>query len=893
MHDTVFEALHAGATLITAGRRLARDLHRRYGERQLARGAKVWPSPLIIAWSDWIARHWQALSSKDARSLLDDTQALRLWESVIQESRWQENLLQPYASAALAQEAWGLMHAWRLPMPDPAKAANEDLLAFSHWAREYAGRRSAKSWLDNAVLTDVVSQGFEAGQLAAPARALLAGFDELTPQQARHIELLRAAGAEVTDEIGAAAVPGVLRLACRDTRDELETAAAWARRRLEASPSARVGIVVPELGERRALVIRALDDALAPGAIRPDVADATAARRPYHLSLGLPLADYPLVHTALLALELGGEPLPLAQAGSLLRSPYIGSVEEIPVRAALDVSIRQIGETRVSAHRLLALAAADGAGCPEFASRLRAWRAAMDRVLPRSLPSAWSQVFSGLLAILGWPGSRVPDSAEYQTLEAWRELLVTFAALDAVSGRISYPVAVASLRRLANERVFAPRTAEVPVQVMGLFEAAGLEFDHLWVSGLDDGVWPASPRANPFLDLRLQRTRGLPHSSAERELVVAQRVTARLVASAREVIVSHAELDGEQVLRASPLISGFSATTREALGLESVVCEPERLQSLGKLEMLLDAEAPALAEDVSLPGGTRLFRDQSACPFRAFAHMRLGAVALAEPQPGLDAAARGTLLHEAMRALWQRLGSHARLIALGEVELAREISRAVEAAIEALAARRRETFTARFRALEQQRLEALVLRWLTLERERRPFVVRARETRAALGIGGLRVEVVADRVDELEDGTLVIIDYKTGVARVADWFGARPAEPQLPLYAIAATGTVAALAFARLRADTCEFRGLARDTELLPAVGMLAGDRQAAAFGSWEAVLDSWCAALEALAVAFRAGAAAVDPRDGRQTCEHCDLESLCRVHEHPRWGEAIPEEPA
>jgi ATP-dependent helicase/nuclease subunit B len=180
-----------------------------------------------------------------------------------------------------------------------------------------------------------------------------------------------------------------------------------------------------------------------------------------------------------------------------------------------------------------------------------------------------------------------------------------------------------------------------------------------------------------------------------------------------------------------------------------------------------------------------------------------------------------------------------------------------------------------------------------LERERRPFVVRASETRAPLSVGGLRVEVIADRVDQMDDGRFVVIDYKTGRAHVKDWYGARPAEPQLPLYAIAAPGTVAALAYARLRPDACDFRGLAHESGLLPAVGTLADDKQAATVGSWEALLNDWRVTLEALAAAFRTGAAAVDPRDGRETCEQCDLEPLCRVHEHPRWGDVLPGEPA
>ena len=69
-----------------------------------------------------------------------------------------------------------------------------------------------------------------------------------------------------------------------------------------------------------------------------------------------------------------------------------------------------------------------------------------------------------------------------------------------------------------------------------------------------------------------------------------------------------------------------------------------------------------------------------------------------------------------------------------------------------------------------QILQALVAlqipsRLLTAPRD---LAALSRETRVPLSIGGLHVEVVADRVDELDGGALVILDYKTGRARVAD-----------------------------------------------------------------------------------------------------------------------------
>jgi len=37
--------------------------------------------------------------------------------------------------------------------------------------------------------------------------------------------------------------------------------------------------------------------------------------------------------------------------------------------------------------------------------------------------------------------------------------------------------------------------------------------------------------------------------------------------------------------------------------------------------------------------------------------------------------------------------------------------------------------------------------------------------------GGLTIRIVPDRVDELEGGARVVIDYKTGTPKINQWFG--------------------------------------------------------------------------------------------------------------------------
>ncbi|MEK7758645.1 MAG: PD-(D/E)XK nuclease family protein, partial [Pseudomonadota bacterium] len=406
-------------------------------------------------------------------------------------------------------------------------------------------------------LPDAVRNAISAGRLTPLRSLILAGFDELTPQQDALLNAVRAAGVTVTPLTSADQSARVARVGYDDRRAEIHAAAVWARAALESGQT-RIGVVVPDLSVQRANIVRLFDEALLPAALLPG-ADVV---RPYNVSLGEPLSAWPVIHAALLMLEFGTGSLPMARLGTLLRSPFLaGATNEASARAQLDALLRQEGEETVSISALLRRTqtelAKPQAAAPQLNAQLRAWRDAIPARATRLAPSAWSEQFAALLKLAGWPGDGPLDSDSHQAVMAWRELLAAFAAQDMVSTRPVYAEALATLRRMAGERVFQPQTPAAPVQVLGLLEASGLDFDSLWVMGLDDESWPPSPRPNPFLPLDLQRTRGLPHASAERELEFARRLTERLAASAGNVVFSHPLNSGDEKRRASPLLQAF------------------------------------------------------------------------------------------------------------------------------------------------------------------------------------------------------------------------------------------------------------------------------------------------------------------------------------------------
>jgi probable DNA repair protein len=590
------------------------------------------------------------------------------------------------------------------------------------------------------------------------------------------------------------------------------------------------------------------------------------------------------VASALAVLELASGTTPLEAVGRLLLSPYLGSAEsELSHRAMLDARLRRHGEALVSLRTVLRMAAANQSmawACPLLTRNLAELRQLLDVMPNRLLPSQWVEPLSQMLRAMGWPGERTLNSDEYQAVAAWKQLLTQFAALDEVSGKLSLKQALSRLQQAAKTAIFQSQTTEQPVQVLGLLEAAGLAFDHLWLSGLHDEVWPPVPQPNPFLPLSLQRRLGMPHASAERELEFARSVTTRLLSSASEVLVSYPQREKDRELRISPLLATLPEVTLKALHIPEYIDYRAVMHKTATLEAYVDQDGPVLAAGSAVAGGSGVLRDQAACPFRAFGRYRLGAQALEVPASGLSAAERGSLLHSVLELTWQNLQGQQQLLAL---DLTQRHELVTSVVVQVLAAEAKEyphVFTERFTALEQERLVNITLNWLEQDAQRPDFHIVATEQKRKVNIAGLEFEVKADRIDRLAAGGDMIIDYKTGKPSVADWFSVRPDEPQLPLYAVTHEENVEAVSFAWLSPREQRFIGLSRDAGVAQGIERFNDTKYAIGKPTWESLHQEWQSVLERLATEFRQGVASVDPKEGANTCLYCDLAAFCRINE-------------
>ena len=870
----VIDAACRGALVLSSNKRLMRHLHQAFDQQMLAREIRAWPTPQIFSFDAWLSRQAALLEFNETE--LSPVATRRVWEQLIEQEEGEgaKKLLQITATADKAVQAAALLSDYGAQLID--WPLTEDQQIFGGWLNRYQQLCQENAWCDRAMLRQKIAAALTDGILPCPEYLVLVGFDQPTPLLEHLCQQVKIRGGRVATftPTRSAKSQQLLRCEYADPRQELEAAARWARHLLQQE-SCSIGIVVTDLHQRRSLLEQTFRQQLEPAGC----VDLNLPPQLFSLSLGPSLSEQGPIHAALELLRLGRS-CDLEHISFLLRTPFLaGSQREAEARAQFDVRLRRLRQSAFPLQRLLHLAQRDQAGLARFIQILQ--QVQQQLTLPRQTPAAWALSFSQLLQQAGWPGEGSISSRVYQMLGAWHEkMLPVLASLDLVSAAIERSTALSVLRRIGLDTEFQLEAPTGQVQIIGLLEAAGLEFDHLWVMGMNEELLPAASNPNPFVPLGLQIDRQMPHASPAHELEYARQIMQRLGNASDHVVFSYARRRGDCDLRPSPLLVGIPA----GQPILSDPHDPFTLLRCLNTEVCsqLDDQAPQLAASFCR-GGTSILKDQALCPFRAFAHHRLGAQAFERPAVGLDALARGSLTHKTLEDFWRRVKTRQQLASLTQAQYQLLMEQVIDQVLDEFFARRPD-LPGCLAQIERQRLQNLMLEWLTkVELKRRDFTVEQLETRHLEQIGPLEIHTVIDRVDRLEDGSLVILDYKTGLTDIKKLLSEDLLEPQLPIYAIAdQSGQLAAVAFAQVRISNCRLKGLTSTKDLLPPLTDLAALTQAAALEvfEWQDLIAHWRGQLEQLAGAFFSGDARVAPITSKFSCETCDLIGMCRVVE-------------
>ncbi|WP_045213022.1 PD-(D/E)XK nuclease family protein [Desulfonatronovibrio magnus] len=874
--------MESGTVLATATNRLSRHLHFMFGELQLQNNKAAWETPDIIPFSSWLFRIFSSLEeTKDRPFVLSDEQELILWEQVITEANPEHGLLGLHSIAETASKALTITNRYRLPWEEVQECIDREIQLFVQWTSLFQKTCTEKNLITSASLPDYLLSlkhcpDFDFHHL------ILSGFIQLDPASQDFLQFLTKMGVTIHELKLDVNQINILQTRFPEFEDEATHVARHALKIIQDDPDKKVGIVVPALESRKEQIMGIFDHVFHPENL---LSFSEPEARAFNVSLGSPLSSYPLVNTAMIYLKmLNSAQWDINLLSTLLRSSFIrGGAVEMHSRAALDALTRK--GSQPWRHRQWVLDAAVTSGShysPLFADLFAKSLRFLASEPEYQSPAGWASVISRLLEFAGWPDERPLNSFEYQTFQAFKDELSQLASLEIVLQESDLSEALNHLEKFLHKKVFQPETSEAPVQILGMLEAIGLNFDHLWVMNLNADVLPAPAKPNPLLPVHLQRKYKTPGASPMIELELACQIMNSLQTSAPRVTFSYSTREDDREIIPSPLLSDLKSVQPQMHPQAEFTPLHQIYLERSELEKIIDDYGHDL-KSPKIFKGIQAFKDQALCPFKGYVSLRLNASYLDEPLFALSNAARGTLVHMALMLLWQEADSLEELKELEQNnDLLSLIKTVCSESVKNFSEVEHVLLSHEFKTMEQARLEKVLLQWLQKELDRPEFTTVRLEHDENVTISSLILKTRLDRVDELTDGRQIVMDYKTGanidsIKRL--WMAERLIEPQLPIYAQATGTQPSAAVIAQVNPKQCKFHGIVAESEL-PKQGNTLYSPEKLDKVDMADIFHQWKNRLEETAAEIKQGLAIVDPvaQPGNKTCRYCEFMSLCRV---------------
>ena len=824
-------------------------------------------SPRIYSLSEWQNLLWEALQNHGHPTslccLANSAQLDYLWQQVIAQSNTGGvESLTTFERCTVARQARAA-HSHLLAWQQNIGALNCDP-AITTWCEQFERALQDKNLITPEQQQQRLINAFANTVLMQEDNIVLHSFIDITPLS--HA-LLQAASHTLTPLRNTPKQSiQMSRTSVDDPEQEIAAACQWARQVLTQDKEATVAIIAPQLTRDRGLIERHLTETFLQHWYDPKTPRAVM---PVNISAAQTLADLPLINTTLQILHLNHNTVPVQQLIDILHSPFIGNRDqEIAQREFI---VKQLKERATFTASLSSVAQFAQQFCQRQAGsnthEQEHWQAFskclfnfIDLRRQQSalmLPSRWLDKFLQQLQSVGWSGTRTSDSVEYQLIDHWYILLEAFAAMDNLVGECDLSSALALLTSLAQNTPFQAETRSTPVQILGAFEAVGLQFSHCWVLGINDREWPAPLQPNPWLPKQLQAQLSMPHASLAREIDIAKHLVEHYRDCANQVIFSYAHQAGGWYTNVSPIIKDIEEKPLHALlndcesqyGLFSV--NWNRSQALTWVDC---SHGPRLTTTAEQPagGGQQLFKLQAQCPFNAFAQLRLHAEAFEPPTLGYGPREKGIIIHNALASIWQTLQNQSGLFALNDEELKTLIASTVTGCCTDIGKKDAQHLGDYYYTLEQNRIKQLLWQWLTWEKQRPGFTVIATEQNLRTEFAGVHMNLRIDRVDKLDNGDILLLDYKTSSASINTWMQDRPLEPQLPLYSLCYPTSPHAISFALINADEIGMRGVAKNSDAIQIDGIKPSKKLGAA--NWQELIDRFHRQLQLLAEEIIAG---------------------------------------
>ena len=498
-----------------------------------------------------------------------------------------------------------------------------------------------------------------------------------------------------------------------------------------------------------------------------------------------------------------------------------------------------------------------------------------DKILRSSQFVAWLRV---CFKYLGW-GNNPISKFEYQVLEKLNDLLNEFCILDRLNFKMSIPVWIDTCIDFLKSKLFQTKNrTNNKIHILGLLESTGLYFDHMFIINMNDKRFPSYPSPNRYLPYHLQRKYSMPRVSLEKEYGVAQNIFSRLMNQSLNITVSYSKYDNENFFRPSPFIMNYSHIVnffQEKEDFNTLPC----IRYSENYEKKLGTKGLVNKNTVLYKKGVEILKNISECPYRSVLIHRLGLNIYQNNKLPLNALEKGIILHSILEAIWKDLKNVKKLRALTQKQLVVKIHYYIVQIF------KKHHFIFHnipgfIKSIEEVRIQEMLLKWFELEKKRNiDFDVLSVEKKINIIINGMKIRLRIDRIDQLADGKIIIIDYKTSKNfNIRNLLQKNITEVQLPIYAVYEKSD--AISIALVNNHKCELKSISsmahwiESNYPLTLEKVLISSKDMSIPKTFKDLKNFWKKQFEEKIFSFKSGNITITP--SHQSCQYCKFDAIC-----------------
>lgn len=857
--SSLFKSFDARSCILLPNQRIAAELIDKFTAQQNPKAA--WQSPNIFAWQTWLETTWLELRQTDCwqeHQLLNQLQEYSIWLSIIKKNL-QVELVNLQDTVKLVKTTNDLINTWQIPSEKLVKGYSLELDQFLLWQKIFNKHQQDKHLVVSSELAGIISNNLSQLKASLPDTIYFGFFSEMVPALAK----LRVALAEFCQLEELQHKQDHTKkyyYQAKDNKQELIDLMHWAKQKYQSGHK-KIGCVVSNLANIRDQVEDLATEHLL---VKEKLLD-------FDISAGIKLMQCNIVNNAI-ALAKTTKKMNLAQWLFIINSPYIKGKDEKTPRIKLCEYLQASNIDNIDANSIINLA--NNPHKPYYSPTLASVIENVILMLPNKqlYPSQAIDLMTNILAAYGWPGEHTIDSEEYQAYMKFSNTLESMYGLEYIINQTSLSNFASLLENHLSNTDFQLEKPKAAIEFLGILEAAGREFDCMWVTNCTSDNWPKVSDPNPFIPIEVQKKYQIPHSSAERELFFSKNILATFSSQTQELVCSYGFMDNEVTQFISPLITTYQPYDYN-IHIEPTR-EYTRASSKYVYEYLEDYQSSPVEQSTFLQGGASILSDQVACGFKAFARHRLNIKEDSNRSIGISYLARGIMLHHLLEMFWRKTRNLNNLLSLSSDELHSTLDSLSTIVIQTQLSDLVQQHNQQLLAIEQRRLLSLASEWLEFEKSRESFTCHVLEQQVSMQFTSLKINLRIDRIDKIDD-KYWIIDYKSKVPTNLNWLDPRPDNPQMLIYLLASNLPMDGILLAQVKLADMLFRGVKNQHAKFVADKIISEDIE-----KWSEQLQKWHHDLHTIANEFTSGNALAQPKYVT-TCSQCSYHILCRINDN------------